>query len=76
MRILLVNSFYAPDIRGGAEYSVKKLAEGLQSKGHTVRVLCTGDFDSEEVIDGVEVVRFRPYGAHKEKNIQKKQHHL
>lgn len=69
MRVLIINSFYAPDIRGGAEYSVKKLAEGLQGKGHTVRVLCTGDSNSEEVIDGVEVVRFRPYGAHKEKNI-------
>ena len=69
MRILLINSFYAPDIRGGAEYSVKKLAEGLKSKGHIVRVLCTGDSDREEVIDGVEIVRFRPYGAYKEKNI-------
>lgn len=69
MRILLINSFYAPDIRGGAEYSVKKLAEGLQRKGHTVRVLCTGDFDTKEIIDGVEVVRFRQYGAYKEKNI-------
>lgn len=69
MRIMLINSFYAPDIRGGAEYSVKKLAEGLQSKGHTVRVLCTGDFDTEEMIDSIEIVRFKPYGAHKKKNI-------
>lgn len=69
MRILLINSFYAPDIRGGAEYSVKKLAEGLKNKGHTVRVLCTGDSYREEVIDGVEIIRFRPYGTHKEKNI-------
>ena len=26
-----------------------------------VRVLCTGDFDKEEIIDGIEIVRFRPY---------------
>lgn len=70
MKVLIINSFYAPDIRGGAEYSVKKLAEGLQIRGHIVRVLCTGDFDKEEIIDGIEIVRFRPYGAHKEKNIQ------
>lgn len=57
--LLIINSFYAPDIRGGAEYSVKKLAEGLQSKGHTVRVLCLGDFNTEEIIDGIEVVRFK-----------------
>lgn len=48
----------------------EKLAEGLQIRGHIVRVLCTGDFDKEEIIDGIEIVRFRPYGAHKEKNIQ------
>ena len=70
MKVLIINSFYAQDIRGGAEYSVKKLAEGLQIRGHIVRVLCTGDFDKEEIIDGIEIVRFRPYGAHKEKNIQ------
>lgn len=64
MRVLIINSFYAPDIRGGAEYSVKKLAEGLQSKGHTVRVLCLGDFNTEEIIDGIEVVRFKPSCAH------------
>ncbi|NJP41560.1 glycosyltransferase family 4 protein [Oscillospiraceae bacterium HV4-5-C5C] len=69
MRIMLINSFYAPDIRGGAEYSVKKLAEGLQSRGHTVRVLCTGAYDTEEVIDGIEIVRFKPFGAYKKINI-------
>ena len=66
---MIINSFYAPDIRGGAEYSVKKLVEGLQAKGHEVRVLCTGDYDTEEVIDGINVIRFSTFGAHKEKNI-------
>ena len=59
MRIMIVNAYYAPDIRGGAEYSVKKLAEGLTKKGHTVRVLCTSDSDIHENIDGVDVVRIR-----------------
>lgn len=64
MRIMIVNAYYAPDIRGGAEYSVKKLAEGLTKKGHTVRVLCTSDSDIHENIDGVDVVRIRTAGLH------------
>ena len=59
MRILIVNTYYAPEIIGGAEYSVKKLAEGLKNRGHEVRVLCTGDKYAHEVIDGVDVVRIR-----------------
>ena len=31
MKILLVNTFYYPEVKGGAEYSVKKLAEALQN---------------------------------------------
>lgn len=42
MKILLVNTYYYPEIYGGAEYSVKKLAEELKQQGHTVKVLCTG----------------------------------
>lgn len=59
MRIMIVHSYYSPEIYGGAEYSVKKLAETLQSRGHTVRVLCSGGKDVIEHIDGVEVQRLR-----------------
>lgn len=59
MRILLVNTFYAPEIIGGAEYSVKKLAEGLQEAGHDVAVLCTGAKDEESFVDGIRVTRLR-----------------
>ena len=38
MRILLVNTYYSPEIYGGAEYSVKKLAEELKRQGNTVKV--------------------------------------
>lgn len=60
MRVLLVNTYYTPEIMGGAEYSVKKLAEGLSAAGIQVKVLCTGDVYTEETIDGIDVVRIVP----------------
>lgn len=57
MRILLVHTYYYPEIMGGAEYSVKVLAEALTEKGHNVAVLCTGDIDSNELIENVTVYR-------------------
>lgn len=68
MKIMIINSFYAPDILGGAEYSVKKLAEGLTARGHSVRVLCTGN-DVRETVDGVDVVRLKTAGLHNESDI-------
>lgn len=59
MRIMIINTYYYPEIVGGAEYSVKKLAEKLVWEGHTVRVLCTGKEYCKEVIDGVEVIRVK-----------------
>lgn len=59
MRIMVINTYYYPEIVGGAEYSVKKLSEKLVQEGHTVRVLCTGKEKSKEIIDGVEVVRIK-----------------
>lgn len=59
MKIMIVHSYYWPEIYGGAEYSVKKLAETLQSLGHTVRILCSGNQNSIEFIDGVEVQRLK-----------------
>ena len=60
MRIMIINTYYFPEIMGGAEYSVKKLAEALVESGHTVKVLCTGDKYQCETIDGVAVVRIVP----------------
>ena len=59
MRILIVNSFYFPDQVGGAERSIKILADELVRKGHSVGVFATGSVDDwkEEVIDGVQVFR-------------------
>jgi glycosyltransferase involved in cell wall biosynthesis len=59
MNILLVNTFYFPDILGGAEVSVQKLAEQLSRKGHKVSVLCTSTKDSKELINGVNIIRIK-----------------
>lgn len=57
MKILLVNTFYYPEVKGGAEYSVKKLAEALQADGNEIVVLAAGKVDKDEIIDGIKVLR-------------------
>lgn len=42
MRVLLLNTLYAPHIGGGAEVMLQHMAEGLHARGHEVQVLCTG----------------------------------
>ncbi|TYS17744.1 glycosyltransferase family 4 protein [Rossellomorea vietnamensis] len=58
-KILIVNSYYSPDILGGAEVSTQLLAESL-AKHHKVCVLTTGSHKLGVKIDrvnGVEVFR-------------------
>lgn len=59
MNICIVNSFYYPDIIGGAEISVKKLAEEIVNQGEKVSILCTGNNDLHEYINNVEVYRIK-----------------
>lgn len=60
MRILILNSWYYPNLMGGAEHSVMLLAENLVKRGHSVGVFT---IDSEkrqlviEEIHGVNVFR-------------------
>lgn len=57
MRVLLINSYYAPNVIGGSERSVQTLAETLHQRGHEVMVGCLA-IDQEErqdTINGVEV---------------------
>ena len=61
MNILILNSWYYPNMKGGAEQSVKLLAENLHRDGHNVTVL-TADARKEstiqpEDINGVAVYR-------------------
>jgi len=59
MKILYINSLYAPYIRGGAEISLKLLVEGMQEKGAEVVVLSMKPDGGliKENIDGVNVYR-------------------
>lgn len=59
MRILIVNSFYYPHERGGAEKSVRILAENLVLKGHNVTVLTLSDDRNQyhEKINEVSIIR-------------------
>lgn len=57
MKILILNIQYYPNIEGGAEISVQKLAEGL-AKDNDVYVLCDGVGNQvPEVLNGVRVYR-------------------
>ncbi len=60
MRILLVNMYYYPHMIGGAEHSVKLLAEGLARAGHSVAVLTLDGQKrglSEEDVNNVHIYR-------------------
>lgn len=60
MRILILNTWYYPNMMGGAEHSVKLLAEGLAKRGVEVGVFtidCSQHTHEVETINGVRVYR-------------------
>lgn len=57
MKILLVNSYYYPNIVGGAEISVQILSEYLASESNEVYVLCVDKNVGKEIINNVNVIR-------------------
>ena len=61
MRVLFTNTFYYPNMMGGAEQRVKLLAEGLVKCGHDVAVYA-GDAENDacsvETYNGVTVYRY------------------
>lgn len=62
MRILVVTKYYHPVI-GGVETLVRTLAERHVLAGHQCTVLCMDHSrDSEEILNGVRVVRFHRQG--------------
>src|ERR1043166_4945386 len=58
MRIAIVNSHYYPDEHGGAERSLRFLAEAAVARGHTCTVFTTGEARESTEINGVGVERF------------------
>ena len=59
MRILITNTYYFPAFVGGAEISVKLLAEGMRASGNIVYVLTTGLQDKVYRVNGVIVISIK-----------------
>lgn len=60
MKILIVSTFYYPNMQGGAEQSVKLLAEGLFAKGHEVAVFTIDSKDGKNKVafhNGIKIYR-------------------
>lgn len=53
MRILIVNTFYYPNMQGGAEQSVKLLAENLLKHGHKVAIYCADAKDGRKTVENI-----------------------
>ncbi len=53
MRIAIVNSHYYPDEHGGAERSLRFLAEAAVARGHQCTVFTTGDTRESTELNGV-----------------------
>ncbi|MEJ0039310.1 MAG: glycosyltransferase family 4 protein [Gammaproteobacteria bacterium] len=58
MRIAIVNSHYYPDEHGGAERSLRFLAEAAVALGHTCTVFTTGENRESTELNGVGIERF------------------
>ena len=58
VRIAIVNSYYYPDEVGGAERSVRQLAETAVAHGHDCTVFTTGRNRQTVEVNGVRVERF------------------
>ena len=57
----MVNKAYFPHL-GGVETVVRQIAEGMIKRGHETTVLCFGERDITERVEGLEIRRVRPLG--------------
>jgi glycosyltransferase involved in cell wall biosynthesis len=55
MRILLINTYYHPNGKGGAERSTKILADTFLARGYDVSVITSSNRNYFEIVDGVKV---------------------
>ena len=56
MRILITHELFPPNVAGGGEKLIFKIAKALVEKGHSVKVLTSGDSKIKEY-DGIKTVR-------------------
>lgn len=62
MKILIVNTFYYPNMQGGTEQVVKILAENLVKAGNEVAILCIDSKNDDREVcnyNGVKIFRFK-----------------
>lgn len=59
LKILIINTLYAPSKVGGAEVSVQQLAEEYVAKGHEVSVLALHKKDKKYTLNGVRVIQLK-----------------
>lgn len=82
MKILLVNNLYSPYKIGGAELSVKIMAEYLAKKNLQVGVLTLGEEQEENLINNVKLYRLKlenyywPFGVSGKSKFDKFKWHL
>ncbi len=62
MKVCLVSNLYPPDVLGGAEIVVDRLARGLQATGHEVTVVATAPRARAgwQTVDGIRTYRLDP----------------
>lgn len=77
MKIAYVNTFYAPDEIGGAEKSVRFLAEAMVSNGHQATVITLGRQRASDALSGVQIERlpsanlYFPADSHAQSSLRK-----
>lgn len=77
MKIAYVNTFYAPDEIGGAEKSVRFLAESMVANGHSATVITQGRTRESSELNGVHIERvptpnlYFPVDAGKQSSLRK-----
>ena len=82
MKIAYINTFYAPDEIGGAEKSVRFLAESVVSNGHQATVITLGRQRESSELNGVRIERlpiansYFPLDAGQQSSIPKLLWHL
>ena len=67
MNILIINTFYFPNIVGGTENSIKILAENQKKKGHNIYVFtCDSPKGNiKEIVNGVVAVSYTHLDVYK-----------
>lgn len=59
MKIVFISSLYPPEIMGGAEIVVEKIATELSKKGHDITVITTGKKTETKNLENIKIYRLK-----------------